>query len=207
MIDTKGKFTVTHQFTADEGHAASMLQGHDGYLYGCAVWLATSLPRGPLPSGILYRMAPWGQDFQVLYTFSLTNASGQNADGADCYELLVEPSPGVFYAMASRGGSNRNGVVFKYSLSTHGVVEVVHDFSAMNSAGQNLDGAVPVGRLAIGPDGTLYSNTEAGGGWERDHRNSHLRRQRHPRRLQQQWRRALRVDIGRLLIANAIVDP
>ena len=33
----------------------------------------------------------------------------------------------------------------------------------MNSAGQNLDGAGPGGRLALGPHGTLNSNTEAGG--------------------------------------------
>ena len=156
---------------------------------------------------------------------------------------LVEPRPGVFYGAAARGGTNGNGVVFRYSLSNPGAVEVVHDFSALNSAGQNSDGASPGGRLALGPHGTLYSNTEAGGangngviysvredghfevlhtfsatnattganddgafpdegliaGREQAHRNSHLRRQRQPRRLQQQRRYALRVDIGRLL--------
>ena len=163
MIDSKGNFKVIHPFTADEGHAASMLQAIDGYLYGCAVWPATSLPPGPLPSGTLYRMAPSGQDFQVLYTFSQTNASGENMDGADCYEPLVEARPGVFYGVAPHGGTNGNGVVFRYSLWTPGSVEVVHDFSALNSAGQNSDGASPGGRLARGPHGTLYSNTEAGG--------------------------------------------
>lgn len=162
-IDAYGNFQVVHEFTADEGHAASMLQGQDGYLYGCAVWPATSLPPGPLPSGILYRMTPWGQDFEVLYRFSQTNASGQNTDGADCYEPLVEAWPGVFYGVNLRGGTNANGVVFRYSLSDPGVVEVVHDFSATNSDGQNWDGAAPGGRLALGRNGTLYSNTEGGG--------------------------------------------
>jgi uncharacterized repeat protein (TIGR03803 family) len=163
MIDGKGNFTVLHSFAASEGHAASLLQGIDGYFYGCAVWPATSLPPGPLPSGILYRMAPWGQDFQVLYTFSQTNASGENMDGADCYEPLVEARPGVFYGAAFHGGTNGNGVVFRYSLWNPGEVEVVHDFSALNAAGQNWDGAGPGGRLALGPHGTLSSNTEAGG--------------------------------------------
>ena len=163
MIDGKGNFKVLHQFTAGEGHAASLLQATDGYFYGCAVWPATSLPPGPLPSGILYRMASSGQDFEVLYTFSQTNATGENMDGADCYEPLVEARPGVFYGAGFHGGTNGNGVVFRYSLSNPKSVEVVHDFSALNSAGQNQDGAGPGGRLALGPHGTLSSNTEAGG--------------------------------------------
>jgi uncharacterized repeat protein (TIGR03803 family) len=163
MLDGSGNLTVIYQFTAAEGHAASLTQGLDGYLYGCAVWPATSLPPGPLPSGILYRMAPWGGDFQVLYTFSQTNANGQNMDGADCYEPLVETSPGVFYGAAANGGSNGTGVVFRYSLDYPGVVEVVHDFSALNSSGQNWDGAYPDGPLALGAQGTLYSNADYGG--------------------------------------------
>jgi uncharacterized repeat protein (TIGR03803 family) len=162
-INGKGVFTVLHQFTAAEGHAASLTQGFDGYFYGCAVWPATSLPPGPLPSGILFRMAPWGADFQVLYTFTQTDASGQNMDGADCYEPLVETWPGVFYGAAANGGTNGNGVIFRYSIWNPGAVEVIHDFSAMNAAGQNLDGAYPDGPLALGPDGTLYSNADAGG--------------------------------------------
>jgi uncharacterized repeat protein (TIGR03803 family) len=162
-IDGKGDFTVIRQFTADEGHAASLTQGFDGYLYGCAVWPATSLPPGPLPSGILYRMTPWGTKFEVLYKFTQTNTSGENMDGADCYEPLVEARPGVFYGAARRGGSNGNGVIFRYSLWNPGAVEVVHDFSVVDSAGQNWDGAAPGGRLTIGPHGTLYSNTEGGG--------------------------------------------
>ena len=162
-IDVKGNFEVLHSFTAGEGHAASLLQATDGNLYGCAVWPATSLPAGPLPSGILYRIAPSGQNFQVLYTFSQTNASGENMDGADCYEPLVEPRPGVFYGAAFHGGNNASGVVFRYSNWNPGQVEIIHDFSATNAAGQNPDGAAPAGRLALGPHGTLASNTEAGG--------------------------------------------
>ncbi len=165
VMDRSGNsFTVLHQFTGAEGHAASLLQARDGLLYGCAVWPATPLPSGvALPSGILYRMTTLGNNFDVLYTFGPTNPLGENSDGADCYEPLVEAKPGVFYGAAYRGGTNGNGVVFMYSLSNPGVVEIVHDFSAVNSAGQNWDGAGPDARVTVGHHGTLYSITVAGG--------------------------------------------
>jgi uncharacterized repeat protein (TIGR03803 family) len=163
-MDRRGNnFKVLHQFTTAEGHAASLLQARDGLFYGCTVWPATSLNGTPLPSGILYRMKRSGQNFEVLYTFSQTDANGDNADGADSYEPLVETAPDIFYGAAYYGGTNGTGLVFRYSLSDPSVVEVVHAFSAVDSAGENQDGANPDGRLTPGPDGTLYSNAWDGG--------------------------------------------
>jgi uncharacterized repeat protein (TIGR03803 family) len=164
VMDTSGNnFSVLHQFTLAEGHAASLLQAQDGFFYGCAVWPATSTPSGaPLPSGILYRMAPYG-NLEVLYTFSQTDANGNNTDGAGCYEPLVETAPGVFYGATFYGGTNGNGVVFSYSLLKPTVVEIVHNFSSVNAAGENSDGANPHARLTLGPDGTLYSTAVDGG--------------------------------------------
>ena len=155
-------FKVLHQFTSAEGHAASVLQARDGLLYGCAVWPGTSFAGTPLPSGILYRMAPSGQNFQVLYTFSQTDANGDNTDGVGCAEPLFEAEPGVFYASATFGGINGNGLVFRYSLSNPTSVEVVHTFSA-STAGENWDGANPYARLSPGQDGALYSTASYGG--------------------------------------------
>jgi hypothetical protein len=135
-------------------------------LYGCAVWPATSLPGTPptpLPSGILYRMAPSGNHFEALHTFSQTDGNGANMDGADCYEPLVETEPGVFYGSATFGGTNGTGVVFSFSLSEPSVVEIVHYFSAVNAAGANSDGANPFARVTLGEDGTLYSTASFGG--------------------------------------------
>ena len=164
-MDRSGNsFTVLHQFTASEGHAASIIQGRDGLLYGSAVYPFTSLPSGaPLPSGTLFRMTTSGQDFEVLYRFSQTDANGRNTDGADPYEPLVEREPGVFFGATYFGGTNGNGVVFRYSISEPSVVEIVHNFSAIGATGQNLDGANPLARLTLGPDGTLYSTATGGG--------------------------------------------
>jgi uncharacterized repeat protein (TIGR03803 family) len=165
-LEQSGKFSVIHQFLPSEGHAASLTQARDGFLYGCAVWPATSLPSGaPLPSGLLYRMAGSGDYFEVLYTFSQTDASGDNKDGADCYEPLLEASPGEFYGSATNGGTGGNGVVFRYSLAKPHAVEIVHAFSVVNGAGENPDGAYPYARLTLGRDGTMDSTASYGGSY------------------------------------------
>ena len=163
MIDGGGNFHVLHQFTQAEGHAASLLEARDGFFYGCAVWPNTHLPNGdPLPSGVLYRVGPWGGRFEVLYTFTQTDSSGENMDGAECYEPLVETRPGVFDGTNRFGGTNGNGVVFRYSLSNPDAVEILHDFSATTN-GENWDGANPYARLTLGNDGALYSTASNGG--------------------------------------------
>lgn len=164
-MDPYGKsFTVLHQFTASEGHAGSVIQDRDGLLYGSAVYPFTSLPSGaPLPSGTLFRMTTSGQEFQVLYRFTQTNANGANPDGADPYEPLLETESGVFYGAAYYGEANGTGVVFRYSLSKPNSVEVLHTFSPVNSSGENWDGANPYARLTLGHDGAMYSTAIDGG--------------------------------------------
>jgi uncharacterized repeat protein (TIGR03803 family) len=164
VIDNASNFQVLHQFTPAEGHAASLLRARDGFFYGCAVWPSTHLRNGqPLPSGILYRMGAWGHHFQILYRFSQTNSAGENMDGAECYEPLIEARPGVFYGATRLGGANGNGVVFRYALSNPGEVDVLHTFSATNPSGQNWDGANPYARLILDDDGLMYSTASNGG--------------------------------------------
>jgi uncharacterized repeat protein (TIGR03803 family) len=120
-----GSFSVLHQFQVTEGHAASLLQARDGFLYGCAVF-----PFAAAGAGTLFRMAPSGGHVEVLHQFSAVDASGNNTDGADCYEPLVETDPGVLYGSTTYGGPNGNGVVFRYSAAK--ALEIVHAFSASN---------------------------------------------------------------------------
>ena len=153
-----GSFSVLHQFQPIEGHAASLVQARDGFFYGCAVW-----PFAAAGSGTLYRMAPSGNHFEVLYRFTAVDGNGNNPDGANCYEPLIETRWGVFYGAAYAGGPNGNGVVFSYSLAYPGVVKTVHAFSATNAGGENSDGANPYARLSQGHDGALYSTASFGG--------------------------------------------
>jgi uncharacterized repeat protein (TIGR03803 family) len=153
-----GSFSVLHQFKPDEGHAASLLEARDGYFYGCAVF-----PFAGAGSGILYRMTPSGKHFEVLYRFTPVDADGNNPEGADCYEPLVETEPGVFYGAATYGGPNANGVIFRYWLEKGGDLDVVHAFSATNAIGGNWDGAMTEARLNQGRDGWLYSTASFGG--------------------------------------------
>jgi uncharacterized repeat protein (TIGR03803 family) len=172
VMTPSGSFSVLHQFQATEGHAASLLQAKDGFFYGCAVW-----PFATAGSGILYQMAPSGNHFEVLYRFSAVDASGNNADGANCYEPLLETKPGVFYGTTPAGGPNGNGVVFRFELANRDL-DTIHAFGAVNVAGDNLDGASPYARLTRGTDGWLYSTASYGGKFgngvvfrvQRDHR-------------------------------------
>ena len=160
VMSTSGSFSVLHQFQPTEGHAASLLQARDGFFYGCAVW-----PFAAAGSGTLFRMAPSGNHFEVLYRFTSVDASGKNADGANCYEPLVENAHGIFYGAARAGGVNGNGVVFRFSLTDPGTVVIAHAFSALNATGENSDGAVPDARLTRGEDGALYSTASFGGAY------------------------------------------
>jgi uncharacterized repeat protein (TIGR03803 family) len=153
-----GSFSVVHQFQATEGHAASLLQARDGFLYGCGVF-----PFAAAGAGTLFRMAPSGGHFEILHRFTAVDVNGANSDGADCYEPLVETDAGVFYGSAYAGGASGNGVVFRYSAAKG--LEIVHVFSASNAAGENADGANPFARLTRGEDGALYSTASYGGAY------------------------------------------
>jgi uncharacterized repeat protein (TIGR03803 family) len=144
-LSAQGHFSVIHQFQTTEGHAASLLPAEDGNL------------------GVIYRMEPSGAHFEVLYRFTPVDGNGNNADGANCYEPLVETRRGVFYGAANAGGVNGSGTVFRYTTEKAGELETVHAFGAVDAAGVNGDGANPYASLTPGPDGMLYSTASYGG--------------------------------------------
>ena len=129
--------------------------GPDGAIYGM-----TSVG-GQYGNGVIYRFDRDTHQYTVLHTFSALNANGENADGATPGMALTRGPDDVIYGMASFGGQNGNGTIFK--ITTSGEFTVLYTFSALDANGHNQDGAYPLRAMVVGKDGNLYGTTRLGG--------------------------------------------
>ena len=80
-------------------------------------------------------------------------------DGGLPYAGVTLAGPGRLYGAASEGGTAGYGLVFK--LTQRGsawILTPLYNFTGGN------DGADPVSRVTVGPDGALYGTTAGGGG-------------------------------------------
>ena len=94
----------------------------------------------------------WAQTFTVIHNF----AGGQ--DGSQPVSGLAIDKAGNFYGTASAGGAGF-GTVFKLVRKNSAwVLNPLYSFAGGN------DGAGPVATPVLGPNGTLYGSTAAGGG-------------------------------------------
>jgi uncharacterized repeat protein (TIGR03803 family) len=107
------------------------------------------------------------QTYQVLYNFT------GGADGANPYAGLTMDAAGNLYGTANVGGYTGNycasnygcGTVFKLTRHSSGwTFTPLYAFKGDDVNGGENDGAYPVAAVTIGPDGSLYGTTEAGGG-------------------------------------------
>ena len=161
-------FQLLHTFAADtdtttvgliktvDGAAPKgrLLQDADGMLYG------TSSVGGENGRGTVFRLAPDGSAFQVIYAFSATvndatTALPENTDGATPIAGLTNGGDGFFYGVTNAGGVDGRGVVFRIAPDGTGFA-VLHQFNGN-------DGARPQAELTLGSDGRLYGTTEGGG--------------------------------------------
>jgi len=161
-------FQRLHEFAADtdtttvglirtvDGAAprGKLVQGADGMLFG------TASVGGDNGRGTVFRIAPDGSAFTVLYHFSATTADAttgllENADGAVPVAGLTAGGDGFFYGVTSAGGTEGRGVIFR--ISPDGATfQVLHNFDGPN-------GSRPTVELTLGSDGRLYGTTEGGG--------------------------------------------
>ena len=133
---------------------AGLILGRDGNLYGATT------TGGANGSGTIYQVSSNGL-FTTLYAFSATNGSGLNFDGANPGADLYQGTDGNLYGTCPNGGTNGTGSVF--SLTTAGQFTALYSFSAVDGSGFNADGAVPLGSLIQGANGTLYGTISLGG--------------------------------------------
>jgi uncharacterized repeat protein (TIGR03803 family) len=129
--------------------------GPDNTVYGM------TFDGGENGNGVIYRFDLESKQYSVLHTFSALDANGNNADGANPGVALTRGPDDVFYGMASFGGQNGNGTIFKISAS--GEFKVLHTFSALDANAHNEDGANPLRTLVVGKNGKLYGTTRLGG--------------------------------------------
>jgi uncharacterized repeat protein (TIGR03803 family) len=103
---------------------------------------------GLFGKGVLFRFDPFsGKDTILL------NLNGNNGSNQGTYLYLMANK--ILYGFTAYGGSNNDGVFFKYNLST-GIEDSIINFSGLN-------GSVPSSGIINGNNGLFYSTTHLGG--------------------------------------------
>lgn len=89
-------------------------------------------------------------------TTSLVHDFGSTADGSQPFMQMTTAADGTLYGSTTAGGSHNYGTIFK--ITSTGQFQTIYNFGDL--AG---DGYYPIGRLALGPDGSIYGTTRSGG--------------------------------------------
>lgn len=95
-------------------------------------------------------------------TFTVLHSFGHYPDGYEPLAGVTMDSHGNLYGITTFGGQNEFGIAFK--LAPHGVDWIyskLYDFNATS-------GYIPVAKLAIGRDGSLYGTATQGGAYVYD---------------------------------------
>ena len=146
FVPGAAKATVLHSFTGvpDGQHSFGPPIAIDGALYG------TTAYGGAAGRGTIFRIAPSGAGYQILYSFGATPT-----DGVVPFAGLTGLN-GTIYGTAAGGGTHNNGGTV-FSIAPSGsAYTTLHDFGA------GTDGKEPFAPLTAST-GTLYGTTGYGG--------------------------------------------
>lgn len=140
------KLKIIHSFDVTNGGQPEgpLVQGRDGALYG------TASTGGMLSGGVIFKVTTGGA-YSVLYNFSATSP----ANGASPLAGLAQGSDGFLYGVASVGGVNNKGTLFKISTKGTGFT-VVHHFDSTTGSG-------PLATPLLHTTGNIYGLTFGGG--------------------------------------------
>lgn len=140
------KLKIIHSFATDgvdgTNPAGPVMQGADGKLYGTTVW------GGSVGAGTVFVLTTGGGGYKVLYSLQGTDGNNPNSG-------LVQGSDKFLYGVASRGGVNNLGTLFKVSTTGKGFAKL-HDF-------ETSTGDTPFSNLMLHTNGTIYGTTNHGG--------------------------------------------
>jgi uncharacterized repeat protein (TIGR03803 family) len=144
QLTTKGKLKIIHSFgSTDAQHPfGPVLQAADGKLYGTTPWGGTN------GLGTVYVMSISGAGYKILHQF-------QALDGENPASGMVQGSDKFLYSVATMGGSNGQGTLFKIS-TTGKTFSVLYNFDTQL-------GAQPTGTPTLHTNGTIYGVTYTGG--------------------------------------------
>ena len=131
-----------------------LFQASNGVLYG------TTINGGTNGYGTVFKITTNGV-FTPLYSFR-----SLSTDGSTPYAGLRQGTNGNFYGVASQGGSNSYGSIFKWTSA--GAFSELYAFTPVHyqhatGALTNTDGANPAAALVEGTNGSFYGTAPAGG--------------------------------------------
>jgi uncharacterized repeat protein (TIGR03803 family) len=152
-VSTDGKgFTNLHNFTGASDGATPWA----GLILSSNTLYGTTYYGGNSGNGAVFAINTDGTGFTVLHSFTATDASEINGDGAYPNGGLIL-SGKTLYGTASRGGSSGIGSVFAVNTDGSGFTNL-HSLVV-------ADGAVPVAGLVVSAN-TLYGTATRGGLWD-----------------------------------------
>ena len=154
------KYNITNESTVVSGTVPNingsiqnpitgeLLKASNGYIYGTTLY-SSSCSSMPL-LGSIVRLDPSNNNFNFIYPFNCTSASGKSPTGS-----LVEGATGKLYGTTWGGGTDaatgfnhEDGVLFEYDINTNTYTKKI-DFN------RNTTGSYP-GPLTIGGNNKLY---------------------------------------------------
>jgi uncharacterized repeat protein (TIGR03803 family) len=139
--------TYSNIYSFDGAHGGHsyygyLIQGTDGKLYG------TTFDGGANNYGVVFSYDLTSNVYSDLHDFELNY-------GATPYSGVMQATNGILYGMTNSGGTNNQGVIFSYDITTN-QYSVLQNFDGTN-------GANPYGTLTQSSTGKLFGTTYVGG--------------------------------------------
>jgi len=146
-ITPAGALTVLYNFDSTHGTEpySPLVQGSDGNFYGTA-----RAGGAKNNGGVIFKLTA-AKKLTVLYSF---DATGATTDGTRPYAGLIQGSDGNFYGVASAGGTNGAGTLYK--ITKAGSYSTLYNFVSAT-------GSLPFATLRQHTNGKLYGEATSGG--------------------------------------------